>query len=91
MSGIMSLIDLLLSNGFEANILHVGAHLLWHLFKNLFREISSLHGLSELNKLHNVASTSVAIVISEETTIAIKFLHGTEVCTSDPNDNHRCW
>ena len=66
--------------------LHVADKLLGHLLENLFGEVTTAHRFSEANKLDDV-TLCYLIPTTEERTITIELLHGTEISVANSNDN----
>lgn len=75
-------------HGYEADVLHVGDELVWHLLENLLSEVTPCQGLVELYKLDDVARRRLSAAVSETTAIAIELLHGGKVGAADSHDNY---
>ena len=55
--------------------LHVAAELSRNFFQNLLCEVSILHRLCEFHELHDIALARSPLVVSQGTSIAVKFIH----------------
>ena len=73
--------------GYISNTLHVGADLLRHLLKHLFRQVTHPHALLVFYELNNISGAFLSTRVSETATISIKLFHGGEVCITDANNN----
>ena len=72
---------------YEPDVYHMVAELSWNFSEYLFCKISLGHGLVESHKLHDVAHTRSAAIISKTTTVTIKLVHATKVSIANTDDN----
>ena len=82
------LLDVLLeSDGLEAGALHVRANLVWHFNEDLLSKVTALDALVELDKLHDVASYSLSLLIAKWSIVAIKLFHSRKVSIAHTNND----
>lgn len=59
----------------------------WDFLKHFLCEVAAGNALIELDKLDNVTLYGSSTVISEDTVVAIKLLHLTEISIADAHDD----
>ena len=80
---------MVLGNRVEAIALHVVNNLIGHFLKDLFGEVTLLHGYVVLDELDDIAGGFLTLAVAETLTVAIKFFHGAEIGPADTNDDDR--